>query len=430
SRHTRFSRDWSSDVCSSDLRRSRTASGRFWRGPCVCSPDAAAMLGRPGARVKCARGKHRSRGRGPTQGPRRGALAGRAGFPRGARVIDHLSLANRTLPDDPARPSQPRPAARLRLRFENPCRLRVARGSRAPASDAAEIEATSARDHPMSFSNDAQGVDLPASAALEPAAPPPAPSPASDPPGSGSDLEAVPQPLRDALARRGFARLTEVQHAVLRALADEGAARDLRLSSQTGSGKTVAIGLALAPGLAAPVEPARPRLAALLVVPTRELAEQVARELRWLFAGLPEAAIECVTGGTSVGDEQRRLGRGPRVLVATPGRLLDHVRSGALDPSGVSQLVLDEADQMLDLGFRDDLDAILAALPAQRRTILVSATFPREVERLVERFQREPLLVTGTAPGAANADIEHRVYRVAPRDRYAALVNLLLCADG
>jgi len=252
---------------------------------------------------------------------------------------------------------------------------------------------------------------------------------ASQPADAGAPgLAEVPAPLRDAMAARGFTQLTDVQQAVLRAQAENGAATDLRISSQTGSGKTVALGLALAPELTAGSPGAGTSV--LVLVPTRELAEQVRGELTWLLAGLGGVRIECVTGGTSVQDEQRRLRRCPRVVVGTPGRVLDHVRSQALDCRGLAQLVLDEADQMLDMGFRDDLDAILAALPKSRRTHMVSATFPPEVQELVERFQRTPLLIEGTRPGIANADIDHWANRVHSRDRYAALVNLLLLQDG
>jgi ATP-dependent RNA helicase DeaD len=259
----------------------------------------------------------------------------------------------------------------------------------------------------------------------------PLPLPAAD--AEPAPLAGVPTALRPALERRGFAKLTFVQEAVLRAQAgvDAAHARDLRISSQTGSGKTVAIGFALAPQLAVPQVASRGGAgpSVLVIVPTRELADQVRKELEWLFADL-RVRLDCVTGGTSVVNEQRRLQRNPHLVVGTPGRLLDHIKSGALVCSAVRQLVLDEADQMLDMGFRDDLDAILAALPAQRRTHMVSATFPPEVQDLVAHFQSQPLVIEGTRLGLANADIEHQLCRVHARERYAALVNLLLLQDG
>ena len=244
--------------------------------------------------------------------------------------------------------------------------------------------------------------------------------------GAAAPFAAVPDSLRPALVRRGFAALTAVQQAIL--AADDGV-RDLRIRSQTGSGKTVALGIALARSFAdgALAHDRRGPLA-LVVAPTRELAAQVKDELSWLFADVPGARCGVVTGGTSVAREQVQLQRRPAVLVGTPGRLLDHLGSGSLDLGSVKQLVLDEADQMLDLGFKDELDGILAALPQERRTHLVSATFSPNVQALADRFQRSPILVAGTPAGAAHGDIEHIALKVGARDHYAALVNLLLLA--
>ncbi|WP_437964372.1 DEAD/DEAH box helicase [Sorangium sp. So ce260] len=251
-------------------------------------------------------------------------------------------------------------------------------------------------------------------------------------------LDALPAPLAGALARRGFTSLTPVQQAVL---APELAGRDLRVSSQTGSGKTVAIGLALAPRLeralaerAATAAPdGAPRTAAapvaVIIAPTRELAAQIAGELGWLLSPLG-ARVACVTGGTSFGAEARSLRRDPLVIAGTPGRMLDHLERGTIDPRGVLTLVLDEADQMLDLGFREELEAIAGKMPADRQTHLVSATFSREVRALADRFQRDPVSVEGTRPGAANGDIAHIAHLVLPAERDAALVNLLLLAPG
>ncbi|AUX45082.1 DEAD/DEAH box helicase [Sorangium cellulosum] len=251
-------------------------------------------------------------------------------------------------------------------------------------------------------------------------------------------FDALPAPLAGALARRGFTSLTPVQQAVL---GPDLAGRDLRISSQTGSGKTVAVGLALAPSLeralaeraAAPAPDGAPRAtaapAAVLIAPTRELAAQIASELGWLLAPLG-ARVACVTGGTSFGVEARALRREPLVIAGTPGRLLDHLERGTIDPRGVAALVLDEADQMLDLGFREELEAIVGRMPADRRTHLVSATFSREVRALADRFQQGAVSIEGTRPGAANGDIAHVAHLVLPAEREAAIVNLLLLAPG
>jgi len=232
--------------------------------------------------------------------------------------------------------------------------------------------------------------------------------------------------LARALAERGYTELTSVQEAVLEPAL---AARDLRITSQTGSGKTLAIGFALR-GLVAETARAdrgvaRPR--ALIVTPTRELARQVEEELAWLFAG-SAGRVASVAGGGNYRDEARALARGPAVVVATPGRLLDHLRKGAIDTGEVAAVALDEADRMLELGFKDELDAILEQVPAERRTILVSATFPRDVRALADRVQRDPAHVEGTRLGTANADIDHVLHVVENRQKVDAIVNLLLAS--
>lgn len=239
-----------------------------------------------------------------------------------------------------------------------------------------------------------------------------------------SPFEGVPEALRANLVKRGFAELTAIQQAVVNG---ECAGRNLRLSSQTGSGKTVALGFALFEAL---TDPQATDVRALVIVPTRELAQQVEGELQWLFQGCPGARTLVVTGGSDVRAEQRRLRAKPTLVVGTPGRLLDHVRSGNLSLGSVREVVLDEADQMLDMGFKDDLDALVAELPKERRSHLVSATFPEAVKRLAEAFQTNPLQLQGTNLGQANADIEHIAHLVFDRDRYAALVNILLSNLG
>ncbi len=245
-------------------------------------------------------------------------------------------------------------------------------------------------------------------------------------PQSFEDL--VGPALASALQKRGFAALTPVQLAML---APDLAGRDLRVSSQTGSGKTVAIGFAiraLAEG-PAPAERGIARPRALVVVPTRELAKQVDEELTWLFAPL-HARVASATGGADIRDERRAFAAGPAVVVGTPGRMLDHLNRGSIDPSHLGAVVLDEADRMLDLGFRDELEAILEHAPEGHRTHLVSATFPREVLSLANRVQKDPAQIQGTPLGTANADIDHLVHLVAPHDRIGAIVNLLLSTPG
>ncbi|MBT8495964.1 MAG: DEAD/DEAH box helicase [Deltaproteobacteria bacterium] len=244
-------------------------------------------------------------------------------------------------------------------------------------------------------------------------------------------FDAVPCGLGKALKAKGFSHLTAIQESVLDPAI---AGRDLRLSSKTGSGKTVAIGLVVADKLGAlaprpkhrqPI--ARPR--ALVVAPTRELAAQLGRELSWLFASLG-ARLTVVTGGTNMGGDFRALAGSPHVVVGTPGRLGDHLRRGSLDLSAAEVVVLDEADEMLDMGFRDELEAILDQTPDGRDTHLVSATFPREVLKLANRYQRDAVMVQGSPAGSPNQDIKHIGHVVADRDKLSALVNVLLANDA
>ena len=246
-----------------------------------------------------------------------------------------------------------------------------------------------------------------------------------------SPFDSVRAELRPALIRRGITELTSIQRAVL---AEEVAGRNLRLSSQTGSGKTAALGFVLAEDLISHAKRRKQGPAtgpvALIITPTRELAAQVRDELDWLFADIPNLETVVVTGGTNVGAEQRQLRRRQSLLVGTPGRILDHLRSGALHLDGVAHVVLDEADQMLDLGFREELEAIVDQLPAKRASHLVSATFPGNVRRLADSFQHDALHLEGTRLGAAHEDIDHIAQQIRPNQQYAAIVNNLLVLQG
>ena len=229
--------------------------------------------------------------------------------------------------------------------------------------------------------------------------------------------------LAAALTARGYEALTPVQEQVLAA---EAAGRDLLVSAQTGSGKTVAYGLALAPtllGEAGRLDRAAEPLA-LIIAPTRELALQVARELEWLYAGTGASIATCV-GGMEIRREARALGQGAHVVVGTPGRLRDHLERGNLVMGSLRAVVLDEADEMLDLGFRDDLEEILDSTPPERRTLLFSATLPRPIQALAKRYQKDGFRIAATAETGSHADIEYRAVRLAPSDLESGVVNVL-----
>lgn len=236
-------------------------------------------------------------------------------------------------------------------------------------------------------------------------------------------LPALNPALRQALTDRNFEELTPVQSAVL---ADDAAGRDLLVSAQTGSGKTVAYGLAIAADLLGDAERFDRAGAplALVIAPTRELAIQVERELNWLYRPAGGRIVSCV-GGMDPRRERRLLADGAHIVVGTPGRLRDHIERNGLDLTALRAVVLDEADEMLDLGFREDLEFILKATPEERRTLLFSATMPKGIVAIARDYQKDALRIEVKTAERGHADIEYRAIRVAPKETEHAVVNLL-----
>ncbi len=233
----------------------------------------------------------------------------------------------------------------------------------------------------------------------------------------------IAAPLAAALASKGYETMTPVQNAMLAA---EVAGRDLLVSAQTGSGKTVAFGIAIADELLRGADQLlyADSPMALVIAPTRELALQVARELDWLYQGANAKIATCV-GGMDYRTEKRALDRGAHIVVGTPGRLRDHIERSSLDMTGIRAVVLDEADEMLDLGFREDLEYILGTAPSERRTLMFSATVPKEIAALAKDFQRDALRIQTQGEARQHVDIEYRALSVAVRDREHAIFNLL-----
>ncbi len=238
-----------------------------------------------------------------------------------------------------------------------------------------------------------------------------------------TDYNGVSPAIAKALQKRGYTELTPVQKAMLDPAL---AASDALVSAQTGSGKTVAFGLALAPTLLESAERFGPAAApvALVIAPTRELALQVKRELEWLYEMTGAVIVSCV-GGMDIRSERRALERGAHIVVGTPGRLCDHIRRNALDMSELKAAVLDEADEMLDLGFREDLEFILDAAPDERRTLMFSATVPAAIAKLAKSYQRDAVRISTQAEEKQHIDIEYRALAVSPSDRENAIINVL-----
>lgn len=251
----------------------------------------------------------------------------------------------------------------------------------------------------------------------------------------------LPAALFDAIAARGYVEAMPVQVAVMD---EEHRDRDLLVSSQTGSGKTLAFGLLLARALPAFAPDSADGVTTehgggkkghatrlplgLVIAPTRELANQVRSELAWLFAG-GKVHVAAFTGGSDLRQDLRKLHAGVDVVVGTPGRLVDLLTREVLHLEGVKVAVLDEADEMLDMGFREDLQTLLGAATARTRTHMFSATLPKPILSLAANYQREAVRVDarklGQSAGGAHEDIEHVAHLIAVGDRTAAVINVL-----
>ncbi|WP_447740308.1 DEAD/DEAH box helicase [Variovorax boronicumulans] len=235
--------------------------------------------------------------------------------------------------------------------------------------------------------------------------------------------------LAQAAAASGFAAPTAIQAAAIPAILQ---GRDLRGSAQTGSGKTAAFSLPLLQRLAAePAASASRRLRALVLVPTRELAAQVGETLEDFARHLPERLkIVVAVGGVSINPQMMRLRGGADIVVATPGRLLDLVEHNALALDAVSTLVLDEADRLFDLGFAEELQRILALLPARRQNLLFSATFPIAIQALADDMLHDPALVDVQGEPGTRPDIVQRAIEVDAARRTQLLRQLLKENEG
>lgn len=195
--------------------------------------------------------------------------------------------------------------------------------------------------------------------------------------------------LLSKLSDIGYTEMTLVQAHTLPHLL---AGADVVARAKTGSGKTAAFGL----GLLNKLDAASFCVQALVLCPTRELADQVAKEIRRLAQGIPNIKILSLCGGVPIGPQNASLQHSPHIIVGTPGRVLKHLSKGTVNLNAVQTFVLDEADRMLDMGFMDELDAILAFVPNDRQTLLFSATYPEAIAGMSARVQRDPVKVDVT----------------------------------
>jgi ATP-dependent RNA helicase RhlE len=257
-----------------------------------------------------------------------------------------------------------------------------------------------------------------------PAAPASADAAAAPPVLRFDELQLDAKLLR-AVLDQGYTQTTPIQ---AKAIPIVLAGRDVMGAAQTGTGKTAAFSLPLLQKMLKhenpSMSPARHPVRALVLAPTRELADQVANNVK-AYSKHTQLRVTCVFGGIDMKPQTAELKKGVEVLIATPGRLLDHIEAKNCILSQVEYVVLDEADRMLDIGFLPDLQRILSYLPKQRQTLLFSATFSPEIKKLANSYLQEPILVEVARPNATATNVEQRFYRVEDEDKRRAIVQIL-----
>ena len=196
---------------------------------------------------------------------------------------------------------------------------------------------------------------------------------------------------------------------------------DLVGLAQTGTGKTAAFGLPLLQN----IDPKNRSVQALILCPTRELCMQITKDLLSYAKYIPEIMIVPVYGGASIEVQFKSLAKKPQIIVATPGRLQDMIRRNRIDFSNVQWMVLDEADEMLDMGFQEDVDAILEYMPEDKNTLLFSATMPAEVEQILNKYMKDPVRISIGQKNSGTANVRHNYYMIKASDRYLALKRLI-----
>lgn len=227
----------------------------------------------------------------------------------------------------------------------------------------------------------------------------------------------VKEELRQNLLDMGYAMPMQVQRAIFARMM---AGKDVMVQSRTGSGKTAAFGIPFAQGL---IDPERKEVQALVLAPTRELALQVGKECEKIAAD--KLHVIPVYGGAPMGKQIEQLKAGAQVVAGTPGRVLDHLRRGTLRLDGLKILVLDEADEMLSMGFLEEITDIIKRCPTDRQTVLFSATIPEDIERIGSRYMRNPEKIALSADFVGVHEIKHTYYMVSGMGRARDLVRVL-----
>ncbi|HWK59761.1 MAG TPA: DEAD/DEAH box helicase [Parapedobacter sp.] len=223
----------------------------------------------------------------------------------------------------------------------------------------------------------------------------------------------------NAITELGFESPTPIQEQAVPVLL--GGSNDFVGLAQTGTGKTAAFGLPLLELL----DFSQKHPQALVLCPTRELCLQISKDIEKYAKNLPDVHVVAVYGGASIGDQLRQIRRGVQIVVATPGRMLDIIGRKAIDFSNVRYVVLDEADEMLNMGFQEDINNILSTTPDEKKTWLFSATMPAEVRRIAKKYMTDPFELTMGTKNTGNANIDHHYYVIRARDKYAAFKRIV-----
>ena len=222
-----------------------------------------------------------------------------------------------------------------------------------------------------------------------------------------------------AIKEINFISPTPIQQKTIPTLIDS--ASDLIGLAQTGTGKTAAYGLPLV-HLA---DTNKKNIQALILCPTRELCIQITKDLESYSKYVPGFKSVAVYGGASIRDQMRDLDRGCQIVVGTPGRTIDLINRKALKVNNIRWLILDEADEMLNMGFKEDLDTILESVPAERQTLLFSATMPKEIAQITKKYMKDPTEISAGKKNAGADNVSHEYYVVSARDRYSALKRIV-----
>jgi ATP-dependent RNA helicase DeaD len=228
--------------------------------------------------------------------------------------------------------------------------------------------------------------------------------------------------IKSAVRKMGFVKLTPIQKmAIPKALAN----RDIIGQAQTGSGKTLAFAIPILERVFIPDKSPQ----AIVLCPTRELCMQVASEISKVGANIRKLKVLAVYGGQPIGKQTRVLKKGVHIVVGTPGRVIDHIERGNLDLIGVERVVLDEADEMLEMGFRQDIETILSNVPTQRQTLLFSATIPSEIKQIAGKYQKNPEFIKVADKKANMPKITQYAFRCDIKEKYHGLTRLIEAYD-